>query len=77
MSFDSAPRFGYSRGVALAPDPFDEDVERLLLDPEFAAELKERRGRAERGEIVVVDDDEVRRRLRAKGVPLLDHNPEE
>jgi len=32
--------------MALAPDPFDEEVERLLADPEFAAELEKRRARA-------------------------------
>ena len=76
-SIDCPARFGYARSVTLDPGPFDEDVERLLVDPEFAAELEERRLRAERGEAVVFDDDEVRRRLRASGVPLLDPTPEE
>jgi len=58
--------------MALAPDPFDAEVERVLADPDFKAEMAARRAREERGEAVIYDDAEVRKRLRDRGVPLLD-----
>ena len=62
--------------VALAPDPFDEDLERLLADPEVIARLDDLEDRRRRGELVLHDDVEVRRRLRERGVPLLDLDDE-
>jgi hypothetical protein len=58
--------------MTLAPDPFDSEVERLLADPDFKAELDKRPARVERGDAVVHEDAGVRRRLRDLGVSLLD-----
>lgn len=58
--------------MALAPDPFDEEIERLLADPDVLARLDELEERRRRGELVLHDDAEVRRRLRARGVRLPD-----
>ena len=58
--------------MALAPDPFDAEIERVLAHPDFKAEMAALRAREERGEAVTYDDAEVRRRLRDRSVPLLD-----
>ena len=60
--------------MALAPDPFDEEIERLLADPEVLARLDELDERRPRGELVLHDAAEVRRRLEAKGVRLPEPN---
>ena len=49
----------------------------LPPDPDFHAELEERRELVERGEAVIHDDAEVRRRLRDLGVPLVGPGPTE
>jgi hypothetical protein len=48
------------------PDPVDEDVERILADPDILASLEEFDRDLERGDLKVVADDEARR---AVGVP--------
>jgi hypothetical protein len=48
------------------PDPVDEDVERILADPDVLASLDEFDRDLERGDLKVVSDDEARR---AVGVP--------
>lgn len=62
----------HTAAMALAPDPFDQEIERLLADPDVLARLDELEERRRRGELVLHDDAEVRRRLRAKGVRLPD-----
>ena len=55
-----------------APDPFDEDLERVLRDPEVIARLDAIAEKRKNGTLVTHSHDEVGRRLRALGVPLLD-----
>lgn len=62
--------------MALAPDPFDEDLERLLADPEVLARFDELEERRQRGELVLHEDAEVRRRLEARGIRLPDPDEE-
>jgi hypothetical protein len=62
----------HTDAMALAPDPFDEEIERLLADPDVLARLGELEERRRRGELVLHDDAEVRRRLETKGVRLLE-----
>lgn len=65
---------GYDLGMApqLEPDPFDKVVENVLQDPQLLAELDEQHAQFERGELKLHGDEEVRTRLRARGVSLLD-----
>ncbi|MEA2617240.1 MAG: hypothetical protein QOE72_3023 [Chloroflexota bacterium] len=62
----------HTGAMALSPDPFDEDLERLLADPEVRARLDELEERRRRGELVLHEDAEVRRRLEARGIRLPD-----
>lgn len=43
----------------LAPDPFDKEVEAMLADPEFIAELDELHQRFDRGELVLHSHEEA------------------
>jgi hypothetical protein len=47
----------------LQPDPIDEEVERLLADPEIRARLEDFEERFKRGELKTIPHAEVRRRL--------------
>ncbi len=64
----------HTEAKALAPDPFDEEIERLLADPDVLRRLDELEERRQRGELVLHDDAEVRRRLEATGVRLPEPN---
>ena len=44
-----------------APDPIDQDIERLLADPEIRASLEESEARATRGETIRHSDNEARK----------------
>jgi len=55
-----------------APDPFDEDLERVLRDPEVIARLAAIAEQRQNGTLVTHSHDEVGRRLKALGVPVLD-----
>jgi hypothetical protein len=67
----------HTGAMALSPDPFDEDLERLLADPEVRARLDELEERRRRGELVLHEDAEVRRRLEARGIRLPDTDARE
>ena len=54
------------------PDPFDEVIAAMLRDPELIADLDEQHAKFERGELKLFSNAEVRERLRALDVPLLD-----
>jgi hypothetical protein len=56
----------------LTPDPFDEQIEALLSEPAVIAHLDDLRDRREKGTLVTHSDEEVRARLRARGVSLPD-----
>ncbi len=49
--------------MALAPDPFDDEIEWQLADPDVLRRLDELEERRQRGELVLHDDAEVRSRL--------------
>jgi hypothetical protein len=52
-------------------DPVDEEIARLLEeDPDLAGELAEFDRAYEAGEVELIPDDEVRRRLEARGLRL-------
>jgi hypothetical protein len=65
---------GHGEGMALAPDPFDEEIERPLADLGVLRRLDELEERRQRGELVLHDHAEVRRRLEAKVVRLPEPN---
>ena len=44
----------------LGPDPFDEDIEKMLADPEFTAKLDDLHKRFDRGELVLHTNEEAR-----------------
>jgi len=56
----------------LEPDPFDETIEEMLGDPALLADLDEQHAQLKRGELKLFSHEEVRGRLQALGVPLLD-----
>jgi len=58
----------------LEPDPFDEEIETMLRDPELIADLDEQRAKLKRGELKLFSHEEVRGRLQGLGVPLLDES---
>jgi hypothetical protein len=45
----------------IAPDPFDEEIEAMLRDPELIADLDEQHTKLKRGELEVHGNDEARR----------------
>jgi hypothetical protein len=47
----------------LQPDPIDEEVARILADPEIRARLEDFEERFRRGELKTIPQAEVRRRL--------------
>jgi hypothetical protein len=47
----------------LQPDPLDEEVERLLADPQIRGRLEDFEARLNRGELTTIPHAEVRRRL--------------
>ena len=56
----------------LEPDPFDAIIDEMLRDPNLIANLDEQHAQLKRGELKVYSHEEVGRRLRERGVPLLD-----
>ena len=56
----------------LEPDPFDDVVNEMLRDPALIANLDEQHAKLQRGELKTYTNDEVRERLKKRGVPLLD-----
>jgi hypothetical protein len=61
--------------LALEPDPFDKVVEAVLNDPDVRASLDEQDVLFERGELKTYTTDEVRAKLKERGVPLVDDEP--
>ena len=61
--------------LELEPDPFDKVVEAVLNDPNVRASLDEQDALYERGELKTHTTDEVRARLKERGVPLADGEP--
>jgi hypothetical protein len=58
-------------------DPVDEEIARLLADdPDLVQELAEFDRAYEAGEAELVPDDEVRRRLEARGIRLAPRPPD-
>lgn len=62
--------------MALAPDPFDAEIEALMADPAFRRELDEFDDRDARGEVQWHDDSKAREVLRRHGIPLLGDAPQ-
>jgi hypothetical protein len=56
----------------LEPDPFDATIDEMLRDPDLIADLDEQHAQLKRGELEVYSHEEVGRRLRERGVPLVD-----
>ena len=67
---------GYSASVALAPDPFDAEIEALMADPAFRREFDEFDDRDASGDVQWHDESEAREVLRRHGIPLLDDAPQ-
>lgn len=61
-----------STNPVLEPDPFDEDVDRVLRDPAVRARLDAIEKRRQEGTLVTHSHEEVGERLVKLGVPLLD-----
>ena len=55
-----------------APDPFDEDLDRVLSDPAVIARLDAIAEKRKNGTLVTHSHEEVGKRLKGLGVPLLD-----
>ncbi|MFN2569830.1 MAG: hypothetical protein ABR564_09570 [Candidatus Dormibacteria bacterium] len=53
-----------------APDPFDEEIDAMLSDPEVIARLDAIKAKRGSGTLVVHSNDEVREHLRRRGVPV-------
>ena len=71
---DPRSRLRYDECMAIAPhlepDPFDKEIDTLLADPNFVAELDRRRARRAKGEATLYTNEEVRQHLLKRGVPV-------